>query len=90
MSSDSIRLGQLVGLVETMRQAQIKFFEISNDRTGKYHPHQRTRALQAARVAEQRVDAWLVEYHEAERKLAAWVGERKTDEQLGLYDVGGV
>ena len=82
-----LTVDELVALVETMRQAQVRFFEISNDRTGKYQPHQRTRALQAAKVAETRVDAWLVLYREEVRRLEKWEESVRTDELKGLYNV---
>lgn len=89
---------RLVDVVRTMRQAQKQYFEMANDRTGKYSQHQRTRALQAAKVAEKRVDEWIQSFLKESR---AWYAEQSdytaeelptqlkmhTDEEPGLYDV---
>jgi len=82
---DNLVLVDLVGLVDTMRQAQQKYFAMVTDRDGSYTQHQERRALQAAKTAEQRLDEWLARYHRERAAYDTAMEQRRTDEVPGQY-----
>jgi len=76
---------EFVDLVETMRKAQLSYDKLFNDRDAHPTQHQIRRAEQARKDAEQKVDVMLVSYRIEVRKFTAWSGEKRTDQQPGLY-----
>ena len=77
---------ELVELVETMRAAQIKYFDMIMEREGRKSDHERRRALQAAKAAERKVDEWIANYHAELQAYQRAMKKQQTDEEPGLYD----
>jgi hypothetical protein len=79
--------GELANLVETMRKAQIEYDKLINDRDSNFGQHAVRRADQARKVAEQKVDLWLVSYFAEVKKYVKAFEPKETNELPGLYDV---
>ena len=81
---------EIIELVETMRQAQVKYFEMARDRSGKYQEHQKRRALQAMQTAEHKVDVFLANYKAESVIYQRLMDSVRTDEIPGLYNAAKV
>lgn len=86
MSSDSIMFGQLIYLVQEMRLAQREYFALTKQRGVAGQQFALTRALQKSKSAEKRVDDWLAQHAEDEKRLGIWNGKKKHSEQAAFYE----
>lgn len=78
---------ELVDLVETMRQAQIHYDQMVDDREGEFTQHQVRRAKQVRDVEQQKVDKYLLRYRAELKKYAQAFEPKETNELPALYDV---
>ncbi len=78
---------EFVGLVIAMREAQRNYFELATHLDGCTRAHQLRRALQAAKAAEQKVDAWIQQYLAERVQLEIWTRGVKGSESPAAYNV---
>jgi hypothetical protein len=76
---------EIVGLVETMRSAQLAYDAMIENRESNATQHQLRRANQMRKDAERKVDAWLEQYKKDVRAWYKFQGDYETNELPGLY-----
>ena len=77
----------VIELVEEVRAAQKGYFELATGKDAGRNRHAITRALQRAKVAEAKLDGWLIQYRKDEAAWVKWHEAKKHSEQLAMYDV---